>query len=830
MSWYLKTIESQSAEQFQQWGVPQESQDYINSVQDKKIKGSLVNYVRQNPNATLQELQNIGQSATEQKDISPYLDIEEDFVRGFNSPEAQKWALVSLRKARKGRIRPGSENWPGGPEKPEDDPEYDRTWRYLDLLYRGNRLNDYLRANPNANLGHLTPEQAFDVVQDWEDTVAGQGSGKMYEPTNPDLIQYGPDWENPEWSGWTIQEVRSENDLKVEGNKMGHCVGSYCEQVEAGDARIFSLRDPKNVPHVTLEADPSGWHFKQIEGNGPKTGNAEPGQEYKDMIREWSEHLEDKGENPTSSVSNDTNTSLIMLGINNAELDSIREVLKDTMSWYNDDDEFGKNEYGMEDLNTNSKINNLDLSYIYNETAKRMAEEINSNNYENIDGIGEVMLREAISLDITAANKNNFEKEKLLDSVTKQMAQKKYRNKYFNVYSTEGVDGALEYFKNYFSEDKTALDSLQRSYDEHQRRQLGAKKPSQINYSMPFDVVEKYIRNEQNKIIEQYKTYDSELSKEIDTKILHNFKATTYVDELMWIVYKERNSNKQKNFFTEDSQEELNDQILKELNDLKKGYMSRMYPNTENLEWVKETVDENNLLSSMEEVTEWYYLLKSQDGETTANTKNWYKSSFYNQKSVQVKTSDDQTFDAYHGSPNADSIKEQGFLYKYLGTGHDGYGPGFYFADAEEVASPHIGEGDGSGIVRATININKPVMIQGNHSGPPFDQYPAIGSYKDTKDMIMKSIELFGDEKLYDYGDVEFEGREKVVDNAVRLYQPLPFIYIINDFYPTNIETGLRLIQQKTGHDGAVVDFNDGHRYIIAWFREQININEVIKS
>ena len=47
-----------------------------------------------------------------------------------------------------------------------------------------------------------------------------------------------------------------EKQLKYEGDTMGHCVGGYCEDVLAGGSRIFSLRDAKGEPHVTVEVGP----------------------------------------------------------------------------------------------------------------------------------------------------------------------------------------------------------------------------------------------------------------------------------------------------------------------------------------------------------------------------------------------------------------------------------------------------------------------------------------------------------------------------------------------------------------------------------------------
>lgn len=47
-----------------------------------------------------------------------------------------------------------------------------------------------------------------------------------------------------------------EDALQYEGNTMGHCVGGYCPDVVEGKSRIFSLRDSKGEPHVTVEVGP----------------------------------------------------------------------------------------------------------------------------------------------------------------------------------------------------------------------------------------------------------------------------------------------------------------------------------------------------------------------------------------------------------------------------------------------------------------------------------------------------------------------------------------------------------------------------------------------
>ena len=51
-------------------------------------------------------------------------------------------------------------------------------------------------------------------------------------------------------------EKALEKALKYEGDTMGHCVGGYCPKVASGETQIFSLRDKKGEPHVTIEIEP----------------------------------------------------------------------------------------------------------------------------------------------------------------------------------------------------------------------------------------------------------------------------------------------------------------------------------------------------------------------------------------------------------------------------------------------------------------------------------------------------------------------------------------------------------------------------------------------
>jgi hypothetical protein len=64
--------------------------------------------------------------------------------------------------------------------------------------------------------------------------------------------------------------------LKNEGDIMGHCVGGYCDEVSSGRSRIFSLRDAKGEPHVTIETEPrnADTELARAAENDPYMGEA----------------------------------------------------------------------------------------------------------------------------------------------------------------------------------------------------------------------------------------------------------------------------------------------------------------------------------------------------------------------------------------------------------------------------------------------------------------------------------------------------------------------------------------------------------------------------
>lgn len=84
-------------------------------------------------------------------------------------------------------------------------------------------------------------------------------------------------------NGYKWVSVFGESSLNREGEIMGHCVGSYYKEVVDGQVVIYSLRDSKNIPHVTIEVAPHEKTIDQIKG----TANTQIKAKYKPYVLEF---------------------------------------------------------------------------------------------------------------------------------------------------------------------------------------------------------------------------------------------------------------------------------------------------------------------------------------------------------------------------------------------------------------------------------------------------------------------------------------------------------------------------------------------------------------
>lgn len=164
---------------------------------------------------------------------------------------------------------------------------------------------DYLNGAEQVSNGiwNYSFTQMVDTSREWHNELKGVEQIGDYETKN--VIH---DFNN----GFIMVEVPSQ-DLEVEGNKMGHCVGGYCEYVSGGSSKIFSLRDKRNEPHVTIEIDPRGPLVHQLQADAGSSQDAEivqikgkgndiPVEKYRLMVKQW---IQDNFEPAAYLVSDD---------------------------------------------------------------------------------------------------------------------------------------------------------------------------------------------------------------------------------------------------------------------------------------------------------------------------------------------------------------------------------------------------------------------------------------------------------------------------------------------------------------------------------------------
>lgn len=268
------------------------SEDVISYVmaQDDKVSVYYANALRKAPTMTLEELLDI-ELPNMPVDVQKFeLEIVfQEYRWGVNvlpDDRTARWFVMETRKKLRQRNL-----YPVDVMKFGDNIEYRNEFRVeLDRL-ESIQFWDWRRAFPHVDLTGMGLDDAINLSIKWHESFKNGGDGSYLETS----IFYGPEWKGEDgkkidsFTGWTIREITTKNDLVVEGKKMGHCCGSYWNDYEgriygrSGLGRIFSLRDKRNEPHVTLETDSSGSYCYQIQGKE----NSRPDEEYIEMIKYW---------------------------------------------------------------------------------------------------------------------------------------------------------------------------------------------------------------------------------------------------------------------------------------------------------------------------------------------------------------------------------------------------------------------------------------------------------------------------------------------------------------------------------------------------------------
>ena len=214
---------------------------------DNAAKGKMLGAIKQNPNITLQELENLS--------IQNKPTREEKFILdNFTNERFKNWLFHKLKSW---RIPPQKPNGEYDHNLPSGGMNGDHANFLEQALHAQDFVNNIEANDPDYNLGLKTWEQVVEDTNEWEQILIGKGGGKFYNPADREVVMSYPD-------GWNMVNVNSENDLDVEGAKMHHCVAGYWDAVRRGQSRIYSLRDPQNQPKATIEIQ--GDKVIQIKG------------------------------------------------------------------------------------------------------------------------------------------------------------------------------------------------------------------------------------------------------------------------------------------------------------------------------------------------------------------------------------------------------------------------------------------------------------------------------------------------------------------------------------------------------------------------------------
>ena len=120
------------------------------------------------------------------------------------------------------------------------------------------RLIDYLRHLKAASepFERMSVPYAITKSEKWHESLKTAKTVSDVEDGTKVVLELA--------QGYYWVEVTGMQSLDREGKIMGHCVGSYCNEVSEGHKQIYSLRDSKNQPHVTVEVE--GKDIMQIKG------------------------------------------------------------------------------------------------------------------------------------------------------------------------------------------------------------------------------------------------------------------------------------------------------------------------------------------------------------------------------------------------------------------------------------------------------------------------------------------------------------------------------------------------------------------------------------
>ena len=227
----------------------------------------------------------------------------------------------------------------------------------------------------------------------------------------------------------------------------------------------------------------------------------------------------------------------------------------------------------------------------------------------------------------------------------------------------------------------------------------------------------------------------------------------------------------------------------------------------------------DRVVSEGGDIEEYFQEVQVQSDQTQTDAfKKWFGDS-------KVVDENGKPLVVYHGTGADFSEFDSSFMYS--GEGASQTGSGFYFTDNKESASRYAllatEKGQAGRVLPVYLSLQNPLHIDfetGEVSGADI----AL-TRSQVKKIIMSipNIKSTEDTPLLNFGDIDYEGFNKVLNYAIDQYAGTPAISALrNDFFVDDNAAWLRSFSKATGYDSAYEKTRNGDTHWVAWFPEQI--------
>lgn len=155
-------------------------------------------------------------------------------------------------------------------------PRRRQLWKDIELVV--DWFNTLDKADPVLNrIDRISFDQAKEQANRWWASIS-ENPWAHVKDKPPTVMSFK--------DGWKWVQLVKPLHFKREGEVMRHCVGSYYSNYAKGQRMYYSLRDPNNEPHITVETETGGGkQTKTLQIKGKNNGKPNP--KYQPYLREF---------------------------------------------------------------------------------------------------------------------------------------------------------------------------------------------------------------------------------------------------------------------------------------------------------------------------------------------------------------------------------------------------------------------------------------------------------------------------------------------------------------------------------------------------------------